>query len=174
MEVKEKLHFQANLFQLLFSLLTRKVVDVETGQHVYTFKENIKGEMKIMDVSEQVLLQTKREFKVGFSWDVYDHAKGNEHLVYVNNNVIKTTLRFGAEDWTIFGPDRTTEIMQFTRENDSRGKRLLDNFSDLLYNPEHAYVLKTGGAEVARIKARHGIWRTYYDFEIVKYQTTYF
>ena len=95
-----------------------------------------------------------------------DPLEQEKKLGMIKWNMMKSALKFGAEVWTILGPDGETEIMKLDIEGDSASKRIFDNMT-ALYNPTHQYVVKADdGTVVAHIASKHGWWKGFYDFSL--------
>ncbi len=162
----KKLHFQRNWFKAIFAPMSREIIDPDSKQPVLFMKMTWGSKLQIFTdkTKAKELVECRRPSAMsGMKWDVFDLEAQEKKLATITWNVLKSAMKFGAESWTVEGPDGG-EFLKLETEGDSAGKRILDNMT-ALYNPTHKYVVKgVDGQVVATIAAKHGMWSGFYDF----------
>lgn len=161
------LHLEKNWFTAIFSAMSAELKDPQSNQPTLFFKMTFKSQLQIYPDKNktQLLLESrfKREHGKLWNWDIFDMERGGEQIGNMSLNILKSTLKFGSQDWKICGPDGMSEIMKMSAPDDSAAKRILDNMSGL-YNPAHHYVLTNpSGQTVADITSKHGLMKGTYD-----------
>lgn len=159
------LHYSRNVFSSLFNMMSREVLDGQGGNLVFFMAMNFKNTITIYadKAKQQPLLECVKPTMLGFEWDVLDKEAGGQPIGHMKMNVLTNIASFGRESWTITAPGGAPLLAFESDKADGIGKRILDNMSDL-YNPTHQYNLYgASNNPVARIFAKHGIFRMTYD-----------
>ncbi len=168
MDLPKNLHSERNWFTTVFSPMSRKTVNVDSGQPGLFFKMTWGGHLQVYtdESKSQMILECKRKGKLGMIWEVFDVVGGQKHLANIHWNVLKTAIKLGSERWKVTDPGGA-EFLVLKTEGDSLGKRFMDSFLEMFYNPKYEYkVMKPGGELVAEIFAKHGWWKHLYDFKL--------
>ena len=161
----KKLHCERSWFVAVFSPLSREMIDVEANRPSLFFKMSMGGKIQLFEDKSRarLLIELRKPSVMGFTWDIFDTDGQDKKLATIHWEMMKSAMKFGAENWTINGPDGGV-FLALETEGDSAAKMLLDNMSGL-YNPTHKYVLKaTDGKLVATFAIKHGLFKAYYDF----------
>lgn len=160
----KSLHTERNWFSMLFSIMSRTLCDKESGVpllylkqtfgfHIYVYADKNRSNM---------LMEAKYKKATLYEWEVSE--VGGKFLANVKSDLWGTAKMWGAEVMKI--TDRAgKEIMFLEREKKTVAKHIIDNMSDL-YNPVHNYQILNSKKElVADIKGKHGIFKSFYDFD---------
>lgn len=169
------LHHERNLFQTLFQLMSRQLMDPQTKSLAFFAKMNFKNEIFIYaDTTKQRLLLrgvhpvTKQ--RIGFeamnnmyAWDIFDSENGDKPLGRFRANLMQSIATLGMESWAITDPEEKPFLTFKADASETLGKRILDNMSNL-YNPTHQYHLVGANEKpVAHLMMKHGLFKFYYD-----------
>ncbi len=162
----KKLHSEKNWFKALFSSMSSEITDPDSKQPILFFKMTFKSQLQVYTDKNktQLLLESRLKREPGklWNWNIFDMEKGEEQIGNISLNMLKTAMKFGAENWSICDAGGT-QIMTMAAPDDSATKRILDNMSGL-YNPTHHYVLtNSGGKHVGDITSKHGLFGGTYD-----------
>ena len=131
----------------------------------YVFTMNLSSRVRL-NRGITVMAECRRKGRIGLAWNLFLMEGGERHVGSMQMNILHTAIQLGAENWTILTPEEQP-LLLLEREGDSVGKRLLDEASAILYNPQHSYVLKNPqGTVVARLSAQHKVFTHQYHFQV--------
>ncbi len=160
----KSLHTERNWFSALFSIMSRTVSDKASGEPVLFFKQTFGFSIYVFADKNRSNMILEAKYKKGtlYAWDVHD--AGKKLLATVKSDLWGTAKMWGAEVMKITDASGK-EIMFLEREKRTVVKHIIDNMSDI-YNPVHNYQILNSKKEViADIKSKHGIFKSFYDFE---------
>lgn len=160
------LHYEKNWFTAIFSVMKKVVTDAKSGQPRFSFKQTWGNGFQIFSDPSFGNLILEGRFVRGsvltWKWDIYRTGE-KEPFTRMESNIAQTAMAFGVEVLTFKKPDGGM-FLSLEREEGSVLKHVVDNVINL-YNPTHVYTLKTpGGKLIGTIRAKHGIWKGFYDF----------
>lgn len=160
------LHYEKNWFTAIFSVMKKVVTDSKSGQPLFSFKQTWGNKLQVFSDPNFGNLLLEGRFVRGsvltWSWDIYK-ADEKEPFTRMESNIAQTAMAFGAEVLTFKKPDGGI-FLNLEREDGAELKHVADNMTEL-YNPTHVYTLKTpSGKRIGTIRAKHGIWKSFYDF----------
>lgn len=150
---------------MLFSIMSRTLFDKEGKQPLLYLKQTFGFHIHAFSDKSRMNMVLEARYKKGtvFEWEVYDREK-IKFLGNVKSDLWGTAKSWGAEVMKITDQNGQV-ILNFERESKSTIKQIADEFSDL-YNPTHNYkILGPDGKLVAEIHNKHGIFKSFYDFE---------
>ena|SRR3989338_8677195 len=162
------LHYEKNWFTAFFSIMRKVVTDTKSGQPLFSFKHTWGNKLQVFSDPNFGNLILEGRFVRGsfltWSWDVYKIGE-KEPFTRMESKLAQTAIAFGVEVLTFKEPDGKP-FLSLEREEGSVLKHVVDNMIDL-YNPTHVYALKTpSGKLIGTIRAKHGILKGFYDFEL--------
>jgi hypothetical protein len=163
----EKLFFKKNLLSLVFSPMTRVLINPDSNSVAAVFKMNMKSNITVFadESKTQSALELVIKDMIHTEWELNDMEKGGETIALVKMNRLKSIMRFGKEDFSIKKPDGS-EWMTLTTDS-STADHILDNMT-ALYNPSHTYQIKSANdSEIALITTKAGFFHQRYDFSLV-------
>lgn len=160
----KSLHTERNWFSALFSIMSRTVLDKDSGQPVLFFKQTFGFHIHVFSDKEKtnMILEAKYKKATLYEWEVYN--AGKKLLANVKSDIWGTAKMWGAEVMKVTNA-AGKEIMFFQQEKGTVAKHIVDNMIDI-YNPVHNYQILNSKKElVADIKGKHGIFKSFYDFD---------
>ncbi|MDP2624613.1 MAG: hypothetical protein Q8P27_00320 [Candidatus Peregrinibacteria bacterium] len=161
----QSLHHKRNMLSSLFHMMSREIIDPNTGQLAFYFTMNMKSVITVYADKEKQrpLLECKRTVFIGMEWDVFDLENANQHIGHFKADLMRNLKTLGRENWEITDPGGSPLLIFEADSTDSIGKRMMDNFTNL-YNPNFQYnIWDANKKPVARIWSKHGLWNFCYD-----------
>lgn len=145
----------------------KKVVnDAKTGQPAMSFKQRWNNNFQVFADPNfgQLILEARFVRKFGLAWDIYETGQV-QPLARMESHILKTALSMGGEVISVTKPEGG-EFIKVERESSSALKHIMDNMVEL-YNPTHVYTVKAASGKVlGAITAKHGVWKSFYDFKM--------
>lgn len=138
-------------------------MDPKSKETVLFIKQTWGFSVRIYSDKARMNMIMEARYKKGtaFAWDIYE---GEKFLGTVSSSLFATVAKMGSEVMKITDQSGR-EVLTFEREKNAVLKQIVDSMIDI-YNPTHNYkILSPDGKTVAEIRGKHGIFKSFYDFE---------
>lgn len=149
------LRYERNVFTSLFNMMSRTLLDADSGQPAFYCTSTLGGALTIFaDPQKQSpLIEGVRpdasEFKGNFSmiarafynWTLTDATQNRKPIAKLRSNVVKEALSWGRDTWEILDMNDQPLLQWEADGSDTRTKRILDELFKAWYNPVYTYRL---------------------------------